>query len=66
MEKTITYSTNEELSFVWHGSHTVNIFLAGQEVDCFTLYPEGGRVPTADEVEAACDERLSDYAFTEV
>lgn len=49
------------LTFRWRGGQTVNVFLYGREVDCFTL--GGVRVPTFAEVSASVAEyvRTADF-----
>lgn len=70
MQSYTTFTPDDEtaedygLSFRWHGGHTVNVFVGDEERDCFTLYipdaKRGARVPTATEVEEACEEYVAD------
>lgn len=46
--------------FRWNGSHTVNVFLNGHEVDVFSYYDENGNPPTLEVVERLVGEYWED------
>jgi len=46
------------LTYEWNGSHTVNVWQNGQEIDCFTFgFNAHGVPPTFDEFVAAVNRR---------
>ena len=53
----ITFTMPSGISHVWNGSHTVNVYLHGTEVDVWSLYPSDGRKPTQLEVFACILDR---------
>lgn len=50
-------------SYVWNGSHTVNIYNRdGEEIDCFTFgFSADGSTPTFLEFCAAVNRRMAEY-----
>lgn len=39
-----------EIEYRWTRSHTVNVYQNGREIDCFTLFPSDGSLPTQLEI----------------
>ncbi len=42
----ITFRMPSGITYRWNGSRTVNVYLAGREVDVWSMYPCDGSVPT--------------------
>ena len=57
---TSTHLTVDTWNFIWHGSHTINIFRWGTEVDCFSYYDKTGNPPDLAKVKELVTEYLNE------